>query len=163
MEQEFKTKTELISICSDVLGWRLSRQNSERVRLQCKTNSARVSVRYCFQTALVQHRSLWSERALSLTQNFSCYNAPSASLSWWRGDSSCCWQNSHRGSPKSRPLSVAGSVAVASRDILSHRQAHSCSLSSCARAWDPPTGAGHFKAAQTHSCSLSALLPRSSL
>jgi len=57
------------------------------------------------------------------------------------------------------PLAILRSVTLASHDILSHRQPHSSSVSSCEGAWDPATGGGHFKGRPAHSCSLSLQQP----
>lgn len=54
---------------------------------------------------------------------------------------------------------IPRSVTLASHDILSHRQPHSSSVSSCEGAWDPATGGGHFKGRPAHSCSLSLQQP----
>ncbi|CAB1433132.1 unnamed protein product [Pleuronectes platessa] len=54
---------------------------------------------------------------------------------------------------------ILRSVTLASHDILSHRQPHSSSVSSCEGAWDPATGGGHFKGRPAHSCSLSLQQP----
>lgn len=57
------------------------------------------------------------------------------------------------------PSAILRSVTLASHDILSHRQPHSSSVSSCEGAWDPATGGGHFKGRPAHSCSLSLQQP----
>lgn len=57
------------------------------------------------------------------------------------------------------PSAALRSVTLASHDILSHRQPHSSSVSSCEGAWDPATGGGHFKGRPAHSCSLSLQQP----
>lgn len=99
------------------------------------------------------------EQGLKATMHGGLFSLPLIPLCHPRGPHHSTHKPTSRTSRAVHPSAILRSVTLASHDILSHRQPHSSSVSSCEGAWDPTTGGGYIKGRPTHSCSLSLQQP----